>query len=366
LKLAFLDDNRIDYTPETPFERPLGGAESTAAYLTPALAARGHDVTLINQTSQPGVYRGVTLTGRDGARRDLLNSFDAVIVLTRLMGRQLRDAGVTAPLLLWQHKGANTREMAAAAEPAEHSLWASVVFVSDQQRQTFVKRFGLDGAVLRNAASPAVLATPVAADCFLDRGEDPTLIYASAPGHGLDMLLAAFASVRETLPGARLRICSDQSLYQVAKQDDRYSAVYALARALPGVEFVGAVGQRRLGCELAQADILAYPTNIMETSCIVAIEAAAASCLYVGNDYGPLRETLAGYGLFSPKVDSWAATAADVAKLVIDAVAQARSGPQAFKQRRLEQAAWFRATHTWEKRAEEWETHLTAVLGRAS
>ncbi len=366
MKLAFFDDNKLDYTPDTPFERPLGGAESTAAYLTAALASCGHDITLINQSSQPGVHRGVKVTGRTGARADHLNAHDAVVVMTRPMGRILREGGVRVPLIYWQHKAATSQEAQQLRDPAQRDPWNAVVYVSDQQRDAFIKRFGLDGVVLRNAASPAALAARFVEQTFIDRGEDPTLIYASAPGHGLELLLASFAVIRETLPGARLRICSDGGLYQQSKEDDPYSALYALARALPGVEFTGSVSQTQLGVLMSQSDILAYPTIFMETSCIVAIEAAAAGCLYVGNDYGPLRETLAGYGHFTPAVDSRTLTAFNVAKLAIEAVGGARADPEAYRRGRAQQSAWFRQTHTWDRRAAEWETYLAGLLGRAA
>lgn len=364
MKIGFLDDNKLDYTPDTPFHAPLGGAESTAAYLTAALAARGHEITLINQASAPGDYRGVTVTGRNGSRRQVFNSFDAVVVLTRPMGKLLRSGGVTVPLIYWQHKAAGTSEMAPLSDAAEREAWTSTVFVSDQQRRSFVRGFGLDGHVLRNAASPAVLQSAFVDETFVDRGEDPSLIYASAPGHGLDMLLACFAVVRENLPAARLKICSDYAMYQQA-DNDPFGAVYALARALPGVDFIGSVSQTQLGEALSRADVLAYPTSFMETSCIVAIEAAAAGCLYAGNDYGPLKETLSGYGHFAPRINSWAQTASSVAKTVIEAVAEARADPEAYRRRRREQSEFFRTTHTWEKRAEEWETFLGRLLGRS-
>lgn len=46
MRLTFVDPCRWDYDVDTPFERPLGGSQSALAYLTAALAGRGHDVVL--------------------------------------------------------------------------------------------------------------------------------------------------------------------------------------------------------------------------------------------------------------------------------------------------------------------------------
>lgn len=362
MKIAFLDDRRLDYTPDTPLTKPLGGTQSAAVYLAQALARRGHSVTLINETSSPGEYGGVHLPGRNAARKKTLNEFDAVIVLTDTLGAMFRQGGVTAPLVCWQHMSHIAAEVAQFKTEAERTAWTGVVYVSDHQRDMFEKKFGLNGQVIRNAASPASLAIPLGPDCFLDRNEDPTLIYASAPGRGLDMALMAFAVVREHLPKARLRVCSGMGIYQMAPQDDPYFALYALARAVPGVDLIGTVGQAELAREFSRADILAFPTNFLETSCIVAMEAAVAGCLYVGNDYGPLRETMAGYGLFMPSIDSRPATAGGVGKLIVDAVRQARADPAPFKARRVQQAQWFSQTHTWDQRAQAWESYLTGLL----
>jgi glycosyltransferase involved in cell wall biosynthesis len=205
----------------------------------------------------------------------------------------------------------------------------------------------------------------LAPQSFAERGSEPVLIYASAPGRGLDLLLLSFPAMREALPGVTLRICSDQGIYQAAGADDPYNAYYAVARALDGVEFIGSLSQASLGAAFAAADILAYPTNFIETSCIVAMEAAVAGCLVMGTDIGALSETMNGYGVFTPFLSERATVVRDFSKLLIATVAAAKADPTAFGARRAEQAAWFRETHTWEKRAQEWEAYLAGPLGQA-
>ena len=362
MKLAFLDDSKLDYTPQTPFDRPLGGTQSAAAYLTAALAARGHEVALINSSSETGRIHGVDVPGRNAGRVSVVNKFDALIVLTRPTGRGFRNGGVTVPMISWQHKSIEAGEIRPFALAEERAAWDAVAFVSDHQRLGFKEKFGIDGVVMRNAASPASLVQPF--ERFLDRREDPTLIYASAPGRGLDILLFAFALIRESLPEAKLKICSDQGIYQAGGAKDDYAAFYAMARTMPGVEFIGAVSQTDLAAQFARSDILAYPTNFLETSCIVAMEAAASGCLFAAADYGPLRETLAGFGVFIPLAAFRGKLSRDFASLIIDTVGAARADPDAYRRRRLEQSQWFRATHSWDARAQAWEAWLTDLLAR--
>lgn len=362
MRIAFFDNGPLHYTPATPYEQPLGGTESAAAYLSAAMAGRGHRVALINRTVSVAPVHGVEIPGPGSVNRPFLSGFDVVVALSRSTGRQLRQRGFTGKLVCWQHRSAQFGGIESLAAPDERSAWDGLVFVSDQQRREFAKRFGLDGTVIRNAASPGALAGAVSPETFVQRGADPVLIYASAPGRGLDLLLLSFPAIREALPGATLRICSDQGIYQGAGEDDPYSAYYAVARALAGVEFVGSLSQSSLGAAFAAADILAYPTNFIETSCIVAMEAAVCGCLVMGTDLGALTETMAGYGVFTPFLAERAAVVGAFARLMVETVQDARAEPDAYRQRRAEQAAYFRATHTWEKRAEEWETYLGACL----
>lgn len=362
MKIAFHDSGRLDFTPDTPYRRPLGGAQSAMAYLAAALAARGHEVSIFNRTTEPGISRGVQVFDLSRGTPSAFNAHDVVVSSTLPLGALFRRNGVTVPLVMWQHQAAVTERVRPFGDAQERAAWTAFVFVSDDQRAGFVSRFGIDGAVLRNAASPGVLAAPLAPTCFLDRGEDPIFIYASGPGHGLELTLTAFAAIRERLPGARLQVCSDEGIYQDGGDSDPYTAVYALARALPGVEFVGALSQERLGEQFARADVLAYPSNLPETSCIVAMEAASAGCAFMGADLGALRETMAGYGAFTPFVNSRALLSKSFAAMVAEAVASARADPETYKRRRLEQAAYFRQTHTWERRAEEWEAWLESFL----
>ena len=48
MKIVFFDPVNWDYSPITPFQRPLGGTQSAVCYLSTALAKLGHQVYVIN------------------------------------------------------------------------------------------------------------------------------------------------------------------------------------------------------------------------------------------------------------------------------------------------------------------------------
>ena len=61
-----LADDGIEFDGRTPEERPLGGTESSVAALAGELAARGHDVQVMNKCQAPLDHRGVAWRPIDG------------------------------------------------------------------------------------------------------------------------------------------------------------------------------------------------------------------------------------------------------------------------------------------------------------
>jgi len=363
MKIAFLDPAPIRYTPETPFSEPLGGTQSAVCYLSTALARRGHDVTLITRSGNGERVRGVTCQVDDP--HDLsgqLNAHDVVVVVTSPIAANLRQIGVNTRLVNWQHKAAENQTISRFSEEVERKAWSNSVFVSEFQRNSFQKKWGMDGIVLRNAISPEIESSSWVKTSFAKRHEDPVLVYASAPGRGLDVLLIAFPTIRKAFPNSKLKVFSDQLMYQISAEKDQYSAYYELARQLPGVEYMGGVSQSELAEQLMECDIWAYPTIFIETSCIIMMEAAAAGCHILTSNIGALKETAGQFGRVLSTGNSRAGWSGVYAQELISDVERFRRDPEAHQKNMDHQMRWFRQNCTWDRRAEEWETWLGGEL----
>lgn len=367
VKIAFIDTSGLSYTPETPFSQPLGGTQSAACFLSSALAAQGHTVSLMSPGAAEAVVMGVRCTDFDlDTAAPALNDHDAVVVLTTPIAARLRQAGLTAPLINWQHKAVGSNGAAPFAEPAERAAWTTTVFVSAHQRDSFASKWGMSGEVIGNAINPTLARTARIRPSFVERGEDPTLIYASAPGRGLDFLLMAFPTIRKALPNARLKIFSDQSMYQIPSESDEFSVYYEVARNLPGIDYSGGVSQSQLAEEMLSADIWAYPTTFIETSCIVMMEGGAAGCLLVSADIGALRETSGRFGRLLSLRNSRAGWSGAYARTVVKEVQRARQQPAVFGKFLDEQMTWFRQTCDWDRRAEQWAAMISGLPRRSA
>lgn len=366
MRVAFIDTINWDYTPLTPLERPLGGIQSALCYLASALAARNHQVILINRCQKPGVYGGVECRGGNGLNIAELNQFDAIISVAAI-GNHLRASGITRPLILWAGHDIDQPFVQPLKDPRERNAWTRIALLSNWQAARFQSAFDIDEqqiTLARYAASPAfepvrARATPY----FFESGQPPVFAYTSTPYRGLEPLLTAFPTIARAFPGARLRIYSGMGIYQVSATDDEYRLLYALADAIRNIEYVGPLGQAALSRALHDVDILLYPNTFAETACIAVIEAMAAGCQILTTANGALPETSAGFAhLFQPQATmSQLGFCTDFADWTIATVGKMNAEPVAARQQLERQSNWCSTTYTWANRAREWEEWLSAL-----
>jgi FkbM family methyltransferase len=369
MRIGLIDLAALDYSPHTPSERALGGMQSGISYLAMALADRGHDVTLVNRTSTPGVYSGVrSLHIDEGFRPDQLQQFD-VVVSIYCAGLALRRAGISAPLVLWTGHNGDEPTVQKLIDPVERSAWTRIVLKSEWQKSVFQDRFDLEpwrAGVIGNAISPSVERTSPARDFYFESDRPPVLLYSSTPFRGLDILVQAFPAINASVPGSTARIYSSMAVYQKHGENDEYHALYERCRQLSGVEYYGSVSQPALAAALSQADILSFPSTYAETSCLTVMEAMASGCIVVCNDLGALRETSAGFGYFAPYPPAAHANlrAPLFTSALLKAVADSRRHPIAMRRALEDQMAFARSNYVWSVRAEQWERYLLDLLDR--
>jgi glycosyltransferase involved in cell wall biosynthesis len=216
---------------------------------------------------------------------------------------------------------------------------------------------------LRNAAAPVFQALERRGEPFFRSGRPPVLVYTSTPFRGLLLLLLAFPLIRASIPDCRLRVFSSMGVYQFTpEQDPLYQVLYALARDLPGVEYLGSVPQPALAAALAEADMLAYPNIFPETSCITVMEAMAAGCLVCTSNLAALPETTAGFGFLMEMPGDAMMSARGFANLVVGVHRDACAEPDRFDERIARQRAHVRTEYNWARRAREWSAILPQVV----
>ena len=220
MDIVFIDATTWPYDPDTPFMRPLGGAESAVCYLAPELAKLGHRVTLASRAAEPKLVRGVRCQPIRGMEYGILRNADCVVQLSGVAHAMLAELKAMcrpdARQILWTGHAHDQPAVATLAQPEIRALVDGFALVSDWQAACFCQVFGLDPArigILRNAAGPAFVGLFGGGPIMPAKVGPPTLCYTSTPFRGLDRLLAAFPRIRAAVPDARLEIYSSMAVY---------------------------------------------------------------------------------------------------------------------------------------------------------
>lgn len=353
--MALVDFVDWDYDVDTPFERPLGGAHSAACYLAIALARQNHQTLYINNTTRPGLRRGVHCANWQQIAPPRLGDVGAdayIVLLGAGNGRALKN--VIAPqskLILWTGHAHTESDVQYLSNPLERDAYNGIALVSEWQAARYREHFHIPTeriGILRNAISPAFENVfPAAAPILSQKPQPPIFAYTSTPFRGLHVLLDLWPRIRERIPGSVLRVFSSMQVYNMAPSADAaaYGVLYDRCRTMEGVEYLGAVPQPELAQQLKQASLLVYPNTFAETSCISVMEAMAAGCDIVTTALGALPETLGAFGQAITPGPQYA-------EQFIDAVVRRAASYGEDRARALVDHA--QRNLTWDVRAREW------------
>lgn len=179
------------------------------------------------------------------------------------------------------------------------------------------------------------------------------VIFPSSPDRGLNLAMQIMDKVVETLPYAELHVFygtdNMRKMGMVAQADKLESEM----RARPYVKYHGNMQQDKLAEHFLSSDVWLYPATFIETFCITALEAMAASCYPVATKIGALENTVGQFAELgmADLFDERAETELSQAKYV-DAVVAA-----------VTEEKWKKIDYpisklSWESVAAEWVEHF--------
>jgi hypothetical protein len=241
----------------------VGGTESCVVLLAEAWAARGATVVVANRVAAPA--------GDSGVRYVPLNAigtqtFDVIVLWKRWSDAADRRTG--RKVFFW-----TDAHVTAAARLERCREWADVsCTLSDFTRARLADatgegRLSVVGAPVQVTDYPAVAAKP-----------EPWLLYCSVPDRGLYYLKDLFPRIRRQVPGARLAITSDFTLWGA---EPAKAAFLRFFEGSAGVEYVGHVSRAELVAWQQRARVMAYPCRFEEGFCLSAAECMAAGAVPV-------------------------------------------------------------------------------------
>ena len=288
-KVIGLFADGLPFDGDTLHHRSLGGSESAVYYMARELHLLGCEVWVINNCDQPGTYEGVRyIHKRDFGPLALQTEFDVFIVSRFYNFFQVPFRSRLN--ILWNHDMLDNKFALKKYLPRIQVLFNLSRFQAESYvakipelkfmiRQT---RNGIDPAAVNRAALGREKV----------RGK---MIYASRPERGLKVLLESiWPKLRSIFPELELYICGyevdGQSLPDNVK--NLYSYLDGLIRETPGVYPLGALSKKDYYLHLAESQLMLYPCNFPEISCIVALEAQGCKTPIVTTKGFALRETV--------------------------------------------------------------------------
>lgn len=350
-----------DYDVDTPFERPLAGAESAQVHLALALTALGHEVDLVTGTRRPGIRRGVFC---HSLARSLPSpqTADAILVTNapRYALEMRPHIGNYPQLFAWEHNIWDPQPLYGGCLKALVAEGITVLCVSQWHRAHFAERGGLPAdrlRVLPNALGPAFLSLFAAGeDVLATKARPPRLLFAATPYKGLDAALACFQALRQRLPAVTLDVYSSFELYpenNPLRRDARWRLIADAALHIEGVRVHDLVPNGLLAEAMKGAAMLFYPNTLPETSSIVTLEALAAGCIVYAPPFAALPETAGPWLHPMPLNARGRFTPAGVAEGALTLLERWEAGDTTLTAQLREQARRTAAECRWEARAQE-------------
>ena len=281
-----LADDGIEFDGKTPRQRPLGGAESSVVALVEELAARGHEVHVLNKCKKPLDHQGVHWRPIDEGPWPQTADLYIANRGDRLLGRM----PAARRTVFWIHNPAGYllkwRYLT--------KLWRlrpAVVFIGDYHITTYPKWAPEGGRVVIPYGIGEAFARPGP----LDKPPPPRAVFTSNPLRSLDWLLNVWtADIQPQVPGAELHVFAGAATYG-AVGDRKAAAMEAVldqARKLEGngVRLREPVPKTKLINELRQSRAMLYRGDVNETFCLAVGEAQAMGVPAVVENYGSIAE----------------------------------------------------------------------------
>ncbi len=308
---VFVDDSPLQYDGYTNLRRAIGGAEKAVGGLAAALAERGHEVKVINNTTYAHMADGAYYTpfGDTWAPK----AADVVIAMRKptLLGH-LRNA---KHRLLWV-TGAPEYLTAQPNTPLWESFKPGLLFVSEQQQRAYkgklpsvalvpgVRSSFYETPLMQEpdpheeALNPDLYAARQAVLDAMPKGPPgPNAIVTSHPQHGLAWLIDLWTSrIHPALPEARLSIFS-ASLSKAARGEgiaDDLAPIFAkvLAAKAQNVAVADPISDDGMAAVYRTARVHLYPGHAQDFACWTLSESQCAGTPAVARMLGGTGERI--------------------------------------------------------------------------
>ena len=295
---------------ETIKNKSLGGSESAAYYMAQELSEMGHKVTLFTAIEKESETNGVRYLpmGIPSEANPLGDTFHyyAMNTPTDVMIIQRHPKAFlfkwASKINLWWLHDLTTKSYEPMVLTQMYNV-QGVLCVSEWHKRQIIEVWDIDPEFIFPIQNGVDLSLYEANNGHEVRcheifrplnlnGEEIKLLYSSRPERGLENLVypkGIMAKIYETNPEYHLYVCAYDNV--VEQMVGYYSWLYEQCEKLPNVTVLGNLTKQELADVQRQCDLCIYPTAFEETSCITAMECAAAGLPMLTSRAGAIPET---------------------------------------------------------------------------
>lgn len=368
----------LPFNGETLETTSLGGSESAGYYVARELAKRGHKVTIFTSSKDEGVFEDVRYVWAGNCTQKeplgerfhfyaLRTQHDVCIIQRHPGAFAYRWASKIN--LLWLHDLALHRN----AGTINNCLWNidGVLPVSAWHGKQLQEVYGLSPEIIYPVKNGVDLAMYAESMALVNKKENAfssaqmeqfKLLYAARPERGLENLVkpdGIMARLAKISPDYHLYFCGYDNV--TPEMRAYYEQLWRWADELPNCTNLGALTKQELADVERQCDLYVYPTAFEDTSCIMAMECAAAGLPFLASEVGALSETCKDTGsiLLDPKDDNSVDIPAFVSHIKLLA-----TGSEAVREDYKKDQLAIASSFSWERAADTFEDAISKCFAK--
>ena len=292
MKIAIFD-SAWNYDVSTPYEKPLGGTQSSICYFIEEMKTRGNDIYFFNKRDKIDKIKDILhIPANTYLNYINENKLALDLIIVSCLPHEIFQIKNTInnPNILyafWTGHDIDQNASKILKDTKAVDMIDLFIFVSDWQRKRYIEHYNIKynkTIIMKNG-----IGKPF--EKFLDLPLNKiknSMTYCSIPWRGLNLLSSIYKILKNKFNDSSLYIFSNLNIYN-QESDNK---IYDDFKNLENVKCNEGISQVKLAEELFNIEYLTYPNTFQETSCITVLQAMACGCLVITSDLGALKESM--------------------------------------------------------------------------
>ena len=305
--IVLLDYMDIDYLPNTPYEKGLGGTQMSYIFLGIELSKYYNVIILNKKCTSDIIYMNdiyIIQYKYNTQIIEFINNIQPNIVIYNFieLGSLLKEnlqSNLTRniKLIMYEHICIYSN-FEYKIKQNYYDYYDKIFFVSQNQYNTYKKYIKINEEktiILNNGLSPIFYNNLIEHDIL--KQKNLSIIYISNPQRGLECFEYIFPLLKDKYPTITLEIYSSLDIYDM-KDNQTLLNLYKFLSKIDGINYNKSISQSELIKKLTSSLLFIYPTFVEETFCNSMIEAMSCGCSVISTNIGALKDVAYPYGDF--------------------------------------------------------------------